>query len=314
MKISFKNIKEFAVDNHFVRLLPLLLLVLFNESCRYDHGFLAADFLPQNLFFSKISTYGIMMALGFITASFLLQPEFKRLNYDVKIADNLIIIIAIGGIVGAKVFFVWESSAQWQGWDGFSHALFDRGGLTWYGGFIMAMAFSYVYLKIKKIPFVKMLDVGTPLMAMGYVFGRMGCLVSGDGCYGIAAPASWPFPFAMAFPNGAAPWEDIIKMYNDVNVRVYNTPLFEALLSLTLFSVFYVIRKKDWPAAGLKFATFVFFHSTFRFLVEFIRLNPRDVFGVSQAQFISILMVCGAVFYYIYKSKEIFTKTKGKGA
>jgi phosphatidylglycerol:prolipoprotein diacylglycerol transferase len=301
--------KIFRADNRFLRLLPLLVLIAFNESCRYERGFLVANFLPQSWFISKISTYGIMLALGFITANFLLQPEFQRLKYDPKIADNLIIIIAVGGILGAKIFFVWESAGEWRGWDGFSHAMFSGGGLTWYGGMIVALLFSYIYLKMKKIPFIKMVDVAVPMMAMGYFFGRMGCLVSGDGCYGIAAPTSWPYPFAMAFPDGAAPWGDITKMYNDINVRVYNTPLFEGLLSLALFTFFYLIRKKQWPA-GLKFATFVLFHSTFRFFIEFIRLNPRDVFGVSQAQFISILMVTGAVSYYIYKSREIFSKAK----
>jgi|GEM_PF-194542 len=294
----------------FAKILPLFILVVFNESCHYDKGFLVAEFLPQGRFFSQVSTYGIMLALGFITANFLLQPEFHRLKYDPKVADNLILVIAAGGIFGAKVFFVWESSAQWQGWEGFKGAMFSGGGLTWYGGMIVAILFSYIYLRMKKIPFVKMLDVGTPMMAMGYFFGRMGCLVSGDGCYGIAAPANWPYPFAMAFPNGAAPWEDIITMYNDVNVRVYNTPLFEGLLSLGLFLFFYLVRKKDWPAPGMKFATFVFFHSTFRFFIEIIRLNPRDVFGVSQAQFISILMVTGVVIYYIYKRKQIFVRVK----
>ena len=269
-----------------------------------------AEFLPQNLFFSKISSYGIMLALGFITANFLLQREFHRIKYDPKIADNLIIVIAAGGILGAKIFFVWESSADWHGWEGFKGAMFSGGGLTWYGGMIVAILFSGIYLKYKKIPFITMADIGTPAMAMGYVFGRMGCLVSGDGCYGVAAPASWPFPFAMAFPEGAAPWSEIVAMYNDVNVRVYNTPLMEGLVSLALFSYFYLIRKKEWPA-GTKFMTFIIFHSIFRFLIEFIRLNPRDVFGVSQAQFISILMVGMAVSYYIYKRKEIMKFLKG---
>jgi len=303
------KIKKFAIENPILRWLPLLVLVLFNESCHYNRGFLVSEFLPENMFFSKISTYGIMLALGFITANFLLQPEFKRMKYDARFADNLILVIAVGGIVGAKIFFVWETAADWHGWEGFKESMFSGGGLTWYGGMIIAILFSYVYLRIKKISFIKIADIGTPAMAMGYVFGRLGCLFSGDGCYGIAAPADWPSPFAMAFPNGAAYWPDIIKKYNDANVHVYNTPLFEALFSLTLFTIFYLIRKKEWPE-GLKFATFVLFHSTFRFFIEFIRLNPRDVFGVSQAQFISILMVSGAIFYYIYKSREIVARLK----
>ncbi|MDH4199997.1 MAG: prolipoprotein diacylglyceryl transferase [Spirochaetia bacterium] len=283
---------------------PVLFLLFLNLTCHYERGFIVIDFLPQSLFFSKISSYGIMLALGFITANFLLQREFDRLKMDTKVADNLIIILAVGGIIGSKIFFVWESYSEWNGWEGFKNAMFSGGGLTWYGGFIVANIMAYIYLRNKKISYLRVADIGAHVMAMGYVFGRMGCLVSGDGCYGIAAPANWPAPFAMAFPNGAAPWSEIIRMYNDPAVRVFNTPLFEALFSFLLFSIFYLLRKKEWPL-GVKFMTFILFHSIFRFLVEFIRLNPRDVFGVSQAQFLSIILVVAAVFYYIYKQGEI---------
>jgi phosphatidylglycerol:prolipoprotein diacylglycerol transferase len=299
----------FFMTNRMFKWIPLLFTMLFLSSCHYDRGFLVIDFLPQSLFFSKISTYGIMLALGFITANFLLQKEFDRLKMEPKLADNLIIIIAAGGIIGAKIFFVWESSNDWHGWIGFKNALFSGGGLTWYGGFLTALLFSFIYLRRKKIPFLRITDIGVPMMAMGYVFGRMGCIVSGDGCYGIACPYDLPAPFAMAFPHGAAPWEEIIRMYNDENVIVYNTPFFEALFSLMLFSYFWAIRKKEWPL-GVKFATFVMFHSIFRFLVEFIRLNPRDVFGVTQAQFLSIVLVIGSISYYIYKRKEITKSLK----
>lgn len=269
------------------------------------------DPLPPDHFYSQISTYGIMLALGFITANYLLQREFHRLNYDPRIADNLIILLAIGGILGAKIFFFWESSSQWHGWAGFMELLKNfGGGLTWYGGFIVSNIFAYIYLRKVKMSYLHVADVGAHVMAMGYVFGRLGCFVSGDGCYGIAAPAGWPAPFAMAFPNGAAPWSEIVQRYHDPNVIVYNTPLFEASFSFLLFLFFYLIRKKEWPL-GVKFMTFILLHSIFRFFVEFIRLNPRDVFGVSQAQFLSIILVAMAIVYYVYKRKEIVARLSG---
>ncbi len=252
------------------------------------------------------------MAFGFLTANFLLHKDFTRLKMPIKMADNLIIIIALGGILGAKIFYVWETAGQWSGWAGFSDRFFSGGGLTWYGGFIVAMLFSFYYLRKNNVPFLRMADIGTPSMAIGYFFGRMGCLVSGDGCYGIACPYDWPAPFAMAFPNGAASWERIIAEYGgDPNVIVYNTPFYEGFFSLMLFAWFQAIRKKEWPR-GTKFFTFVILHSMARFFVEFIRLNPRDVFGVTQAQFISLTLIAVSVGYLISKKSEIVQRLQGE--
>lgn len=280
--------------------------------CHYDQGFLKPEFLPGPLGGLKLSTYGIMMALGFLTANFILHKEFTRLNLPIKMADNLIIIIAIGGILGAKVFYIWETSAQWSGWAGFVDRFFSGGGLTWYGGFIVASLFSYFYLRKNNIPFLRMADIGTPSMALGYFFGRMGCLVSGDGCYGEVCPYDWPAPFAMAFPNGAAvsSWNQIVSEHGPDAV-VYNTPFYEGFFSLLLFAYFQRTRMKEWPL-GTKFFTFVILHSVSRFFVEFIRLNPRDVFGVTQAQFISLTLIVVSIAYIAYRRREIAQGLQGK--
>jgi prolipoprotein diacylglyceryltransferase len=58
------------------------------------------------------------------------------------------------------------------------------------------------------------------------------------------------------------------------------------------------VRKKQWPL-GSKFFLYLFLHALFRFSIEFIRLNPRDVFGVSQAQFISLVLMALSAGYVI---------------
>lgn len=278
---------------------PIVILLLFSATgCSYERGFLISDFLPESFYFNKISTYGIMMACGFLTANFLVQKEFYRLKLPLKLGDNLIIGAAIGGISGAKIFFVLETYNSWYGFDGFIRHLFSGAGLTWYGGMIVACLVCFIILRRGGYSFLRMADITTPMMAMGYVFGRLGCLVSGDGCYGIACNIDLPAPFCMAFPNGAADWS------HGPGVTVYNTPFFEGFVSLLLFTYFYLIRQKEWPL-GVKFFIFVFIHSLFRFLVEFIRLNPTDVFGVTQAQFISIVMMLSCFGYFYYRRGEI---------
>ena len=266
---------------------------------QYDAGFIKFLFLPNSLSWIKISTYGIMLALSFLVANFILQKECKRLNIEEKIADNIIIISIIGGIIGAKIFFVIETYEDWSGFSQLFDRLFSGAGLTWYGGLLLVLLSIWVYSKVIKIPVIRIFDICTPSLSLGYAVGRLGCVVSGDGCYGVKCPYNWPAPFAMAFPNGASPWQEIIDHYGDINVVVYNTPLFETMFSTLVFIFLWNIRKKTMPI-GVMFFIYIGAHALFRFFIEFIRLNPRNVFGLSQAQFISlVLLTITAIFALI---------------
>ena len=291
-----------------------MLEILFLTTCNYKEGFLVSTLWSSEWWPGpdasfkiplKLSSYGLMLAIGFLFANYFLQQEFKRLNIPAKLADNIIIVGVIGGIVGSKLFFAWETSGEWlqsEGWSGFADRMTSGGGLTWYGGFIVAGS-GIAYLIIKsKLRFPYVADIITPLLASGYGFGRLGCLFSGDGCYGEICPYNWPFPLAMSFPDGAAPTTAI----------VYNTPLFESIFSFMLFGYFWAIRKKTWPI-GFKFVTFLALHSFARFLVEFIRVNPRDVFGVTQAQFISICVILACVAFFVYRKDDLVNYLAGGG-
>ncbi|MCS6972043.1 MAG: prolipoprotein diacylglyceryl transferase, partial [Leptospiraceae bacterium] len=181
----------------------------------------------------------------------------------------------------------------------FSH-LFSGAGLTWYGGFILASALIIFILWRHKVNILFGVDVLTPMLALGYVFGRTGCILSGDGCYGELCTMNWPAPFCMAFPNGAASWSDWLAKYGggNPNATAINTPFFEAAFSFLCFLFLWAVRKKSWPL-GSKFFLYLFLHALFRFLIEFIRLNPRDVFGVSQAQFISLILMALSLGYAV---------------
>ncbi|RME90575.1 MAG: hypothetical protein D6767_06625 [Candidatus Hydrogenedentota bacterium] len=285
--------------------------VLLFVGCQYKEGFLVLPFIPSSWpVLHKISPYGIMMALGFMSASVLLSKEFKRLNIPQKLADNIVIVAVVFGIIGAKLFFLWETSSEWSGWDRMIELTFSGAGLTWYGGFILATLAIYIVIRRAGYKFLYMADIMTPMLALGYGFGRLGCLLSGDGCYGEKCPYNLPWPLVDSFPNGAAPWSEIVAKYGDPNVVVYNTPLYAATFSFILAGVFWKLRKKEWPQ-GLKFIIFIFMHSLYRFLSEFIRLNPRDVFGMTQAQFLSIILMSGCILFVAVKWKQIYPFLKG---
>ena len=242
----------------------------------------------------KISTYGIMLAISFLFANFLLQKEFTRLNISTKLADNIIIAAVIGGIAGSKIFYAWEAGEPIS----FS-IMFSGGGLTWYGGFIVAGSIIAFLIIREGLKFSKLADIITPALAAGYGFGRLGCLFSGDGCFGQVCPTNLIFPLGMAYPDGA------VQSF----AKVYNTPFYESAFSFLMFAFFWKIREKEWPN-GFKFSIFLILHSLFRYLVEFIRRNPRDVFGMTQAQFIAICAIGAAALFFLYRHKDVETLFK----
>jgi len=91
----------------------------------------------------EITGYGIMMMVGFLTGGWLISLELRRRQLATDYANDMILAALIGGVVGAKLWYVANS--------GDLHALLTRGGLVWYGGFVggaAAVAFNGWRLRV----------------------------------------------------------------------------------------------------------------------------------------------------------------------
>lgn len=222
-----------------------------------------------------LHTYGLCLALALIVGHYILGKELARRGQPERFAGLAVTLAAIFGILGARIFDILEHPGGFRA-DPLK-TLFSGSGLTWYGGFLMAAAAAYVAARIKKIPWWTVVDSAAPGLAIGYGFGRLGCFLSGDGCYGIACAARLPFPLCMSFPNGIVPTTEV----------VYNTPLWEIVGAIFTFLYLWSVRKSVLRPPGL-FLRFLIVHCVLRFAVEFVRRNPVLAFGLSQAQVISI--------------------------
>ena len=226
-----------------------------------------------------IHSYGLMMALAFLTVMFILQRELVRKKLEPQLASSIIFAAAIGGIVGAKLY-----SAVQDGSFSISE-LFSNSGLVWYGGFIGGIAAVLFVIHRSPNPILPTLDAVGPLLLLGYGIGRIGCFLSGDGDYG---PPS-DLPWAMAFPNGTVP----------TNVPVHPTPLYETGMSLIGFGLLWTIRKRKEKMWGWMIGGGLILTGIERFIAEFWRLNSPVLFKLTTAQFFSILlMIIGGYFIY----------------
>ena len=244
-----------------------------------------------------VPTYGLMLAVAMLVAYYVLRADLARRGIAPKessAAEAFIAIPCLVGIIGAKLYHVLESPRELLA-DPFGQ-LFSRYGLAWFGGLIAGVA-AFVWLaRHRRIPLLDMLDAGSAAAALGYGVGRLGCLLAGDGDYGI--PTS--LPWGMSFPHGLVPTTE----------RVHPTPIYEFIGACAIAWLLWRLgtrqlarRASSKPgtvsAKGSVFAAYLVMTGAARFLVEFIRINPRSFFGMTNAQAASLLSItAGAIVWW----------------
>ena len=225
-----------------------------------------------------LNTFGLMLWFAAVAGAVVVDRAFKR----AKIAADAVGIVAIAvvaGIVGAKLWHVLDSPSEFQtiGWG----VLWDSAGFAWYGGLVFGISALVLQGLRAKIGALRTLDLCAPAAAIGYGIGRIGCFLSGDGCYGIQIHQVHLFgltfrPWGMAFPHGIEP----------VFVPVYPTPLYEFGAGLLIgWWLWWRLGKPH--ATGVILGQYLALTGIARFLVEFIRRNPKVIWGLSNAQLAS---------------------------
>src|SRR5882762_5898194 len=128
-----------------------------------------------------------MVAIGLICAFFILRADFARRGVSAD-AEAIIGITGLAGLAGARLYHLLESPAEFfaNPWP----QLFSTTGFAWFGSVIGGFLALLILARRSRISALLMLDVASPAAALGYGVGRIGCLISGDGDYGI--PTSLP--------------------------------------------------------------------------------------------------------------------------
>jgi prolipoprotein diacylglyceryl transferase len=252
-----------------------------------------------------IPTFGLMVATGLLVAAYILQADFNRRRgqlqkysskknaRDEGSKDEGFLIIGVAGLaglVGARLYHVLESPRELIA---DPSVLISRFGFAWFGGLLGGFVALVILARHFRIPLLEFLDLCSPAAAVGYAIGRIGCLLSGDGDYGVPTTLPW----GMSFPNGVVPTIE----------RVHPTPLYEFFIWLAIGAFLWHMGTKALrgpKAKGEIFCNYLLLTSVARFLIEFIRINPRSFFGLSNAQTASLLtFLAGAVLLWRIKSR-----------
>ena len=210
-----------------------------------------------------------MLWLAAVAGAWVMHASFRRAGIDAD-AVGIVAIAVVAGIVGAKVWHVLDTPSEFReiGW----RVLWDQAGFAWFGGLTFGIAALVFQGWRARIGALRTLDLAAPAAAIGYGIGRIGCFLSGDGCYGIPTNLPW----GMSFPNGLEP----------TLVRVHPTPLYELAAGLVIGWLLWIRGGTPRPA-GRILGEYLVLTGTARFLVEFIRRNPKILFDLSNAQLAS---------------------------
>jgi phosphatidylglycerol---prolipoprotein diacylglyceryl transferase len=239
----------------------------------------------------SIGTFGLCLWLASVCACWVLYCNFRRFGIDAD-AVGVAAYTTVGGVLGAKLWHVLEDPATLMHQP--VQVLFDRAGFAWFGGLLVGIAVLIWSGRQARIGGLGMLDLAAPAVSVGYGVGRIGCLVSGDGDYGI--PTS--LPWGMSFPHGLVP----------TTQRVHPTPIYEFLVALLIAG--YLWRRGAQsgdgrtPPLGQITGEYLVLSGVARFLVEFIRINPRIYWGMSNAQVASLGSIAAGILLIVWARRH----------
>ncbi len=235
-------------------------------------------------------TYGLFVALGFMSAIWFAsrRARIKKLAIKSQEITDLFLVILVSSILGARLFYVVQNFSLFS-----DHPLdvfkIWNGGLVFYGGFLVALVATMVYVKKKGFDLWATADLLAPAIALGHAVGRFGCLFAGC-CYGKACDLPWSITFTD--PESLAP----------LNISLHPTQLYAVISNLVILALLLLVERKSIFSGGL-FWLYILLYGIFRSVLEIFRGDDRGEFMfqvISPSQTIGMTMALGAVIMLVW--------------
>ncbi len=241
----------------------------------------------------KIYSFGFMLVVAFYSCFYLLQKDMKRLEYNNKLASDMVFAAAVGGILGSKIYYLIENFGRVI--DDPIGMIFSGSGLVFFGGLMGGTLGVTLVLRTNNLPWLTFADIVAPLLILGYAIGRVGCFLVGDD-YGIPTHLPWGVPFENGLPPSTYhvfdlyyPWVDL-SGFEPGLLAVHPTQLYEVAIGFAIFAYLWN-KRMHVKVVGSLFFTYLILAGIERFVIEFIRTNDRYLFGLTGSQLISFAMI-----------------------
>lgn len=293
-----------------------------------------------------LPAYFTLLLFGFMLAIWLAWRESIRIGVNPNDMLDLGLFMLVFGIIGARILHVFADGHFWDyvylcidphkvdskikcvtdavcvkqhfstcvesicrpSRDCFRVVKFWYGGLAYYGGFIASVVFGFWYIGKKRMGYWRTADICAPPIALGLIFGRLGCFFAGC-CFGKTCAVD----AGIRFPKGSPAW---VQHYENLHaiakssthsLSVYPTQLISSMFNLAIFAFLYLYLRKRKRFDGQVWWAFVALYALARFVIEYFRNDDRGVFFgglLSTSQILGIPMILGAVAVMVYMKRR----------
>lgn len=239
------------------------------------------DRVAFSLWGIDVMWYGILIAIGMMLAVFIATKEAKRVGYNEDYIMDLCLFMIPIGIIGARAYYVIFS---WQDYAGNLSEIFNirGGGLAIHGGIIAGLLTAFIYSKIKKLDFFKLMDIVVLGLPLAQAIGRWGNFINKE---------------AHGGPTDL-PWGIIVD-----GQKVHPTFLYESIWNIVLFAVLMKLRKNK-KYQGQLMAVYMIVYSFGRFFIEGLRTDSLMFGPIRMAQFVSLLGIAFGLFLHFILKKR----------
>jgi len=216
----------------------------------------------------SIRSYGLMLIISVFAGIYYVYRQARNDRHDFGRLFILAYIMVFGGVLGARLFYVLFHLGEFTGnWldviNPFHEDRIGISGLNLYGGVIVAVAGSLLYIRLKNMPVLATFDLFAPTLGLGLFFTRIGCFLNGC-CFGTPTDLPW----GLSFPIGSIP-AAVFGL-----APLHPAQLYSSLYGLILFVfLHYRLKRKlfDGQVIGLLFMV----EAIFRYAIEYVRYYEK---------------------------------------
>ena len=249
------------------------------------------------IFGINVQWYGIILTTGIILAFIYFYHRTVKIE---KISEDHILNMALFtipiAIVGARIMYVLTSG---QKYDSFLDMINIRnGGIAVYGSLIFGILTIFVYCRVKKLPFLRIIDAAAPAEMIGQIIGRWGNFMNGE-AYGYSSNVgSLPWRMTVTeFRNGVQRGSTVIAHPTFLYESIWN------LIGFILISLAYKKKKFD----GQIVLMYLAWYGLGRGLIEILRTDScRGLFGEKLFVWLGLLsfVICVSLLVYFLKKTK----------
>ena len=257
----------------------------------------------------SIAYYGIIIAFGMVCGYLVAAWQAKRTGQDKEMYLDLALWDIIFAVIGARVYYVVFS------WDYYSKNLKEiintrGGGLAIYGGVIAGVITTFVFSKVRKVSFMKLLDTAFGVLLIGQIIGRWGNFFNRE-AFGGYTDSLFAMQIKRTQVSQSNITHDIIKHIVDIDgvsyIQVHPTFLYESLWNvIVLLIILFYTKKKKYD--GQLFLIYLLGYGAGRFWIEGLRTDQLLILGtqvaVSQVLSATVAIAAAVIMIVMFKKKK----------